>query len=137
MAYNNRGCIRMEKKNDIDGAISDFEKAISLKQENHEALNYARINLYKAYNVRGIKRDTQSGDLNGAIYDFTSAINLFPNEAEAYRNRGSVRYRNNDKIGTLNDYQKFNDLGGGVIQGIQKKLEESIQLLKEELGIQR
>src|SRR5258705_3595845 len=59
--YYNRGNERF-KKGDLDGAIADYDAAIT---------SYPRWAL--AYNMRGSARYNK-GDLNGSIADYTSAI---------------------------------------------------------------
>ncbi|MBG1259638.1 tetratricopeptide repeat protein [Nostoc sp. BAE] len=45
-----------------------------------------------------------------AIEDFNQAIKINPNLAEAYYNRGSVRFNLGDKQGAIADLQKAADL---------------------------
>ena len=66
-------------KNDLEGAISDYTKAIEVQPNDYE--NY--------YN-RGVARLTK-GDNDGAIEDFSRAIEMSPQFPLAYNNRGNAR----------------------------------------------
>jgi tetratricopeptide (TPR) repeat protein/S1-C subfamily serine protease len=76
------------------GAIADYDKAISLNP------NYA-----DAYNNRGNTRKAL-GDKQGAIADYDKAISLNPNYTDAYNNRGGTRAALGDKQGAIADYDK-------------------------------
>src|SRR5581483_10854656 len=70
-------------KNNLDGAIADYEVAAELDRNlatnNHD--------MTQAYLNRGYIRSNRL-DLEGALADFDRAINLDPNDAEAYFKRG-------------------------------------------------
>ena len=70
--YNNRGLDR-QNKGDIDGAIEDYTKAISLKGKS--------ITLATAYNNRANARMSKN-DLDGAIEDYSKAIEIQPDNFE-------------------------------------------------------
>ena len=76
--YNNRGLNR-QNSGDLDGAIADYTKALSLKAKAAiQATVYNnRANAYMAKN-----------DLAAAITDYGNAIELQPSEFENYFNRG-------------------------------------------------
>ena len=74
-AYNNRG-LRLYNLGDLDGALSDYDKAISLNPDYDATVYYNRGSL--KYNL---------GDLDGALSDYDKAISLNPDYAEAYNNR--------------------------------------------------
>src|SRR6266568_3505091 len=63
-------------KNDLVGAIAEYDRAISIDPKFAEA-----------YFNRG-KARRAGGDFDGALADFDRAINLDPNDAEAYFKRG-------------------------------------------------
>jgi tetratricopeptide (TPR) repeat protein len=72
--YLNRGLAR-NQKSDYDGAISDFDKAISLDSKSADA-----------YNARGLAHYYKV-DLERSIADYDKAIAINPSFAEAYGNR--------------------------------------------------
>jgi tetratricopeptide (TPR) repeat protein len=112
LAYNNRGNIRMEKK-DYTGAMEDFNKAIELKyndaynnrgilrnrlgdyknaiEDFNKAVPRNKFDQAKVYYNRGIAK-LNLGDFKGAEEDFGSAIQINPRYSSAYSNRGLVRY---------------------------------------------
>ncbi len=120
IAYNNRGIVRKDK-GDLDGAIKDYTEAIRLKPD------YAN-----AYNNRGIARKAK-GDLDGAIKDYTEAIRLKPDYADAYYNRAGIWEKKENYYVAIANYQKYLDLGGGVRDGDQEKVEGFIRDLKKKI----
>src|SRR6266542_6926116 len=90
-AYYNRGNERL-KKGDLDGAIADYDAAIT---------SYPRWAL--AYNMRGSARYNK-GDLDGSIADYTWAIEIDPHVALAHYNRGKARRDKGDLDGSIADY---------------------------------
>src|SRR6266851_9100260 len=70
-AYTNRGVVLL-RKGDVDGAISDFDRAIEINS-----------GLAEAYLDRGVARRTK-GDLKGARADFDRALLINPRFSEAY-----------------------------------------------------
>src|SRR6266850_7191852 len=74
-----RSAISKKANGDLDGAISDYTKAIEINPR------YA-----EAYANRGLARKTKA-DLEGAIADYDKAIALNPRLKEAYNNRGLAR----------------------------------------------
>src|SRR5258705_1269578 len=109
--YSQRGITRFEK-NDFEGAVSDFTKAIELKGSNLEFCYYFRgmanyrqgnlevaiVDLSQAITIRSHPRFYEDrgtlllkkGDLDGAIADFNKTIELAPQFAKAYGARGLV-----------------------------------------------
>src|SRR5262245_4004174 len=77
IAYLNRGNAKDDNQ-DVDGAISDYTKAIQLKPDDADA-----------YYNRGISRK-HNGDLDGAIADYNKAIGLTPHK-DYYTNRGNAK----------------------------------------------
>ena len=92
--YTARGAVRQEQGNK-QGAVEDFNKAISLGSNN--ALTYVN---------RGVIRYNQ-GDMQGANEDFTQAISFAPDYALAYLNRGLARQILKDYQGMLEDSEKY------------------------------
>jgi len=80
--YNNRGLVR-QSKNDLDGAIADYTKALSFKSMPLiQAIIYNnRANAFMAKN-----------DFTAAAADYGSAIQLQPTNFENYYNRGIALY---------------------------------------------
>ena len=118
--YHNRGISR-KAKDDLDGAIKDYNEAIRLKPDDAES-----------YNNRGNARKAKS-DLDGAIKDYTEAIRLKPDYADAYYNRAIVWKQKEDYYAAIADYQKYLDLGGGIRDGDQEKIEGFIRDLKKKI----
>ena len=90
-AYVQRG-IAYLYKGDFDQAITDFTKALELKD------NYA-----EAYCERGIAYSVKD-DLNRAIADFTKALELKDYYAEAYHNRGVAYSLKDDLDQAITDF---------------------------------
>ena len=98
--YTERGiaCLRTD---DFDGAIANFDKAITLNPSN--AVNYFRRGV--TYMERGVDRRNK-GDLTRAIVDLDKAIAVDPNNAVYYFSRGSVKlYQWRDQEAEL-DFRK-------------------------------
>jgi tetratricopeptide (TPR) repeat protein len=80
------------------------------------------------YLVSGVNKHDK-GDIQGALADYSSAIQLDPNYANAYYNRGLLKYyKLKDTQGALADYNKFiqinsYDARGYVLRGVLKKHE--------------
>ena len=110
--FSQRGISRFEK-NDLDGAVADFTKAIELKGQQLEFCFYFRgiaqyrlgrldeaiADLNQAITLKQHPRFfddrgnllAQKGDFDGAMADLNRAIELEPNYAKAYGDRGIVR----------------------------------------------
>ena len=88
-----------EQKEDYEGAIIEYSKAIN------ENPSFA-----KAYNHRGYAKG-MLGDYTGELEDCSKAIDLDKNYGYAYYNRGDAKYSLNDSIGACNDYHKALDVG--------------------------
>jgi len=91
VAYLNRGNARSDA-GDIDGALSDYSKAIELKTDKAEA-----------YNNRGLIF-AMKNDFEAAEVDFTKALSIYPDFASALNNRGNVRRALGDLTGAFDDY---------------------------------
>ena len=156
-AYNNRGNARRDK-GDIEGALKDYAEAIRLKPDDADAYynrgnarygkgdlegalkDYAEAIRLKpdyatAYNNRGAAR-RDKGDIEGALKDYAEAIRLKPDDATAYYNRGLTRRGEGNPASTkaaIADFQKYLDLGGGIRDGDQAKVEQFIRDLKNKL----
>ncbi|MCE0522615.1 MAG: tetratricopeptide repeat protein [Methylacidiphilales bacterium] len=89
--FRNRGLVR-QSTGDLDGAIQDFDQAVSLDPKDAEAL-------YR----RGLAREAK-GDMAGALADYTEVLGINPKQADAYSNRGFVKQARGDTDGALADY---------------------------------
>ena len=88
-------------KGDLDGALSDYDKAVAADPRS------AEIHVKRG----GVRR--AKGDLDGALSDFDAAYALDPHSvqndrfvAQAFSDRGSVRTEKLDIVGALADYDK-------------------------------
>jgi tetratricopeptide (TPR) repeat protein len=91
--YYDRG-IDKYQSGDKRGAMSDFDRAISLDPS-----------FAKAYNNRGVVK-ADLGDKSGAITDFNRAITLDPTDAKAFYNRGETKVELGDKRGGILDFDR-------------------------------
>ena len=91
--------IEKGKSGDLQGAITDFNKAIEINPQD----------AYAYYN-RGIAKE-KSGDYQGAIADLNKAIEINPQYANAYNNRGIAKRKLGDDRGGCVDYKKAASLG--------------------------
>ena len=82
------------KKGDLDGAVTDYSRAIEIDPK------YA-----EAYINRGVAKG-KKGDLDGEIADYSRAIEIDPEYAEAYSNRGLVKRIKGDLDGAVADYSR-------------------------------
>lgn len=89
--YSARGFSR-EQKGDIDAALADYDKALSLDARNTDALYH-----------RAIARQTK-GNWDGALADYNALLAITPNNAMAYSNRGYVKQRQGNVDSALADY---------------------------------
>ncbi len=126
LAYVQRGAAYQEKK-DLLSALSDYRKAISLKDNAYAHSNMAMIfkdarhfdeaiveytkaiklkpDFWGAYFDRAnLYRETQRSAL--AIADYTKVLQLLPGYAEAYSNRGTAHFLNNEDDLALQDFNR-------------------------------
>ena len=120
--------VKRFQKGDLDGAIEEFTKAISISSHldsnqltrrsvslganglaasEGEAREITVIHPFTAiaYTSRGLAR-YRKGDVDGAIADYELAIQINPGLAEAHLNRGSARYDKGDRDGALADWNR-------------------------------
>ena len=129
--FSQRGITRFEK-NDLEGAIADFTKAIELKGNELGycfyfrgialyrlgRLNEAIADLSKAITLKPHPRFygdrgnllAQRGDFDGAITDLNKAIELEPKFAKAYGDRGIVRLMRGEETAAESDFKKCFEL---------------------------
>ncbi|MCD4679625.1 MAG: tetratricopeptide repeat protein [Bacteroidales bacterium] len=126
-ALNSRGDARAES-GDLQGALSDFSKAVEydpmnnrgyrnralvkyrLSDYNGSVTDYntaIEINPYDAITFlnRGLSKE-KLNDIDGALSDFNKSIEIDPEFAEAYNNRGSLKSRSGKLDAALLDYNK-------------------------------
>lgn len=106
-AYNARALTK-DKINDFDGAATDYEKAIqvrNIKGNKTQAADDADIKNVTFHMQQGkIKIDLY--DYDGADKDFTKAINIIPSYGPAYIARGDARLKLEKYYDALSDYNK-------------------------------
>jgi len=129
--YSQRGIARFEK-NDLDGAIFDFTKALELNGPNQEFCYYFRgmahyrqgnpdvavADISKAITIKQHPRFyddrgnllVKKGDLDGAIADLNKAIELAPQYAKAYGDRGIARLMRGENTQAELDFKKCFEL---------------------------
>jgi TPR repeat/Protein of unknown function (DUF3592)/Tetratricopeptide repeat len=129
--YYNRGVLKQSKLDDSQGALADFNKALSLNPEDANVY-YGGGNLKKdqmnnpqgaladsskaiahntkdayAYYSRGNLKATKLNDPQGALADYDQAIALNPKYALAYASRGNLKATKlNDPQEALADYDQ-------------------------------
>ncbi|HMG72273.1 MAG TPA: tetratricopeptide repeat protein [Pyrinomonadaceae bacterium] len=86
--------LECEKKDDHEGAIQHFTKAIELKPD------YAAAYDHRGMNCR------RKGDSDQAFADYNKAIGLDPQLAHTYLNRGDIYYEEKEYDQALIDYNK-------------------------------
>ena len=124
------------EKNDLDGAIADFTKAIEMNGENQEYCYYFRgmahyrkgnsdqaiVDLSKAialkphprfYDDRG-NLLAQHGELDRAMADLNKAIELAPQYAKAYGDRGIVHLMRGESTDAELDLKKCFELDSAL-----------------------
>jgi tetratricopeptide (TPR) repeat protein len=136
----NRGILKANKLNDNQGALEDYDKAISISPK-YASAYYNRANLKvkklnnnqgaledydkaisinpkyaHAYGNRGFLKAYILKDIQGALKDFDKAISINSKDAEAYGNRGFLKaYILKDRTGAIQDLrqaaQLFRDKG--------------------------
>jgi lipoprotein NlpI len=97
-AYTQRGNLE-QMQGDLDGALSDFNKAIEIKPDFTEV-----------YCVRGYVKQCK-GDLDGAFIDYNKVIEMNPRLAYAYFSRGLLNYDSHKFTDALADFNKSRELG--------------------------
>lgn len=85
--------------NDLRGAIKDFNQALKERPDFDQAL-FFRANAY--YNLRKI---------DSAMIDYNRCIQVNPTFADAYANRGSVKFEKGDRDGACQDWVKAKEFG--------------------------
>jgi tetratricopeptide (TPR) repeat protein len=97
LLYTNRGAVKVNM-GDLQGAISDFTKAIELKPQDAAA-----------YNDRGIAYSS-TGRIEMAIKDYDKSIELNPDYAGVYNNLGNTYQSKGDLDKAVKKYDKAIEL---------------------------
>jgi tetratricopeptide (TPR) repeat protein len=127
VVYHNRSMMRLQSK-DIDGAIDDLNKAVSINPK-----------VAEIYNGRAIAR-LQKGDSDGALADYEKAIELKPSLPSALAGRGYFRYQKRDFDGALSDFTKaiesypgYGDayVRRGIVRGLKGDIQAAIADIKK------
>jgi tetratricopeptide (TPR) repeat protein len=91
--YNGRG-VERKAKQDLDGALSDYNEALRLDAKNTPA-----------YNNRG-SLHLDKKEYDAAVKDYSSAIEINPSYVIAYMGRGEAYRETNDLDHAIDDYKK-------------------------------
>jgi tetratricopeptide (TPR) repeat protein len=91
--YNDRGVAKFRSGN-IQGAIQDYDRAISIAPKYGES-----------YVNRGIAK-FRVGNVKGAIQDYDRAIAIDPKDGEAYYNRGIARFESGEERSAIKDFDR-------------------------------
>ena len=86
--------IKKFESGDFQGAIADYDRAISINP-----------NTPMSYYYRA-KAKSKVNDNQGAISDCDRAISLYPEYAQAYQTRGNAKSTLNDSQGAIADWQE-------------------------------
>ena len=92
-AYRNRAYIRF-KNGDYNKAIFDYEKFIDLNSQDADAYYFLASSYFYTNN------------LSKALTYYSNAINIDTSHADVYADRGIVKYKLEDFIGAIADYDK-------------------------------
>jgi tetratricopeptide (TPR) repeat protein len=114
-----------KQKGDLDGAIADFDKYLSLvgRPSNHLVL-FHRANAKKA-----------KGDIDGAIDDYTVAIKMFPDDEEAYLKRaGLLKAHGRIEDGDA-DLEKAEQIRKEKLLRKVKQLEKRAAAARQDVGL--
>lgn len=104
---------------DLDEKVRLYSQAIRLKPDFADAFHNRGAALYG------------KGDLAEAPKDYSEAIRLKPDHANAFYNRALVFRAKENYEAAIADFQKYLDLGGGVRDRDQQKVEDMIRDLKK------
>lgn len=127
VVYHNRSMMRLQSK-DIDGALDDLNKAVSINPK-----------VAEIYNGRAIAR-LQKGDSDGALADYEKAIELKPSLPSALTGRGYFRYHKKDFAGALSDFDKAIEVypnyadtyvRRGIVRGLMGDVQAAIADIKK------
>jgi len=127
VVYHNRSMIRLQNK-DIDGALDDLNKAVSINPK-----------VAEIYNGRAIAR-LQKGNSDGALADYEKAIELKPSLPSALTGRGYFRYQKKDFDGALSDFSKAIEfypnyadtyVRRGIVRGLMGNIQEALADIKK------
>jgi len=151
--FSQRALSRFEK-NDLDGAIADFTKAIELKGQQLEYCHYFRgialyrrgrideaiVDLNKAITLKQHPRFyhdranmlVQKGDFAGALADLNRTIESEPKLAKAYGDRGLVHLMRGEDTAAEVDFEKCFELD----KSLEFQYKATSQQLKRQAALQ-
>ena len=127
VVYTNRSMLRLQSK-DVNGALEDLDKAISINPR-----------VAEIYNGRAIAR-LQKGDLDGALADYEKVIELKPSLPSAFLGRGYFRYQKENFDGAVADFSKAIELkpdyadayvDRGMVRGLKGEIDGAIADIKK------
>ncbi|MBN2351715.1 MAG: tetratricopeptide repeat protein [Spirochaetales bacterium] len=108
LMYTNRGYERYIR-NDFQGAIEDFKKALTLDPDYAAAYN----NMGTVYSAKG--------DLEQAVKEYDKAVQLDPRYAEAYNNRGKAYADMRDYKQAMKDFNKTIELNPNYAEAYKNR----------------
>jgi len=121
-AYNNRGLARF-RKNDIEGAIEDYNEALKIRP------GVASIYMNRAAALR------VKGELQRALQDLDRAIAIKSDYAEAYSNRGSLKLDLQDSAGALADLNHSIEINNRIPEAFYQRGYVYLELKEYDRGI--
>jgi tetratricopeptide (TPR) repeat protein len=121
--YFNSG-VQKFKKQDYQGALHDYNRAIKLNP-----------NFVEAYNYRGNLKQNKLQDYKGALADFNRAIQLEPNYALLYKNRGVLKVAHlQDNRGALVDLNRAIQLDPNFAEAYGQRGGIKHEILNDRVG---
>jgi tetratricopeptide (TPR) repeat protein len=129
--YTNRSTMRLQSK-DIDGALDDLNKAVSLNPKEGEI-----------YAARAVAR-LQKRDSDGALADYEKALELKPSLPSAFLGRGSFRFMKKDFDRALLDFSKAIEfipdyadayVYRGIVRGMKGDIDGAVEDMKKGAGL--
>lgn len=91
--------IDLTMKRNLEGALTEFNMAVSYDPEYAEAYFQRANTHYNMYNV------------DQALTDYDKALELNPEHVDALTNRGNAKFYNGDRDGACEDWKKAEQLG--------------------------
>lgn len=110
-AYNLRANMKLHK-GDLDGALADYSKAISLAASVTAAYHTNRAQLLRKRN-----------DLKGALSDMDQALTLRPKDERAHMDRGEIKMSAKDHAGALKDFNRSLELKPDFLPARRRRAE--------------
>ena len=73
------------------------------------------------------------GELRGALADYDTVIALNPFYAAAFANRGDVHLRLGQAERAIADYQRYLNLGGGILDGDHGEVDALVGTIRKHI----